>query len=149
MDYAFLGDELGARPEGQDCYRNGRTDFHGLENSPKFQQGLRRLTEMAQFQRVALMCAERDPLECHRMILVSHALSRKGVPVKHILADGRLESNEDAERRLVQRLDIQGNLFEPVLTPAELIERAYEVQGRKIAYGPQPVEDVSSRGDLR
>jgi|WetSurMetagenome_2_1015567.scaffolds.fasta_scaffold221360_2 uncharacterized protein (DUF488 family) len=149
IDYTFLGDELGARPAGQDCYRDGRVSFHELECSARFQEGLRKLMQIAQFRRVALLCAERDPLECHRMILVSHALSRKGIPVSHILADGTVESNEAAERRLVSRLDIQGGLFEPPQTPAELIERAYEEQAQKIAYSPEPLHDISATGGSR
>ena len=141
--YEFFGDELGARPPGLGAYRNGHIDFRELAASPKFEDGLRRLILLGQSRRVAVMCAERDPLECHRMILVGRALSRKGVPVKHILPDGRLESNEDAERRLVNRLDIQGSLFEPAPTAAELIDRAYEAQGRRIAHSPETSEDAS------
>jgi uncharacterized protein (DUF488 family) len=149
MDYVFMGDQLGARPADQVCYKDGRVDFRGLENSPNFQDGLCRLIQAAHLRRVSLMCAERDPIECHRMVLISRALSRKGVPVKHVLSNGRLESNEDAERRLVKQLDIQGSLFEPILTLPELIEKAYEVQGQKIAYGAEPVGDVSSLRDTR
>ena len=138
-----------ARPSGRDCYRNGRIDFHAIAVSSRFQEGLQRLILIGRSQHTAIMCAESDPLECHRMILVSRALSRKGVSIEHILPDGRLESNEDAERRLVSRLDIQGGLFEPTPTPEELIERAYEVQGQKIAYSLEATEDVPVLGDLR
>jgi hypothetical protein len=78
------------------------------------------------------MCAEREPLECHRTILVSRELERAGVPVTHILHDGSLEPHGQLMTRLAAELNLVGtDLFR---TPNELIEDAYEKQGSRIAY---------------
>ena len=78
------------------------------------------------------MCAEREPLDCHRTILVSRELAREGVPVMHIRAEGTLEDHRQVMQRLVSALHLgEPDLFE---TPDDQFEAAYEVQGRRIAY---------------
>lgn len=78
------------------------------------------------------MCAEKEPLDCHRTLLVSRALDWGGVAVSHILADGRLESHGDAMLRL---LDIAGlprdDLFR---NQAELVAEALARQEDRVAY---------------
>jgi hypothetical protein len=61
--------------------------------------------------RVALMCSEREPLDCHRAVLVCrHA--KPFVDISHIHADGRLESHADAEIRMQALFDAdQTDLF--------------------------------------
>jgi hypothetical protein len=84
------------------------------------------------------MCAEKEPLECHRTILVSRQLEEEGVSVKHILGDGRLENHENALRRLVAMLRIPGSdMFRP---EEAVIEDAYERQSDQIAYRQQAPE---------
>jgi hypothetical protein len=80
------------------------------------------------------MCAEKDPLDCHRMVLVARHLSRREASIAHILADGELESQADAERRLVHITGVKTTLFEPDLSEVELIQRAYDQRGLQIAY---------------
>jgi hypothetical protein len=82
--------------------------------------------------RVALMCAESEPLECHRGILVSRLLVAQATPVVHVHADGRLETHRDAERRLARLM----GLHEPDLfrTEDQILADAYERQERRIAY---------------
>ena len=78
------------------------------------------------------MCAEREPLECHRTILVARELVREGVPVTHILGDGSLESHEQALQRLAASLKLtHEDLFSD---PADLLEQAYDLQAARIAY---------------
>ena len=82
--------------------------------------------------RVALMCAEKDPICCHRMILVCRALRSEPIDIIHILEDGSAESLEESERRLMQELKMrQLRMFEQ---PEDLIQRAYDTQGDRIAY---------------
>ena len=81
--------------------------------------------------RIAIMCAEREPLDCHRTILVSRELERAGVPITHILSDGSLESHRDAMQRLANSLKLaETDLFR---STDELIEDAYEKQEARIA----------------
>jgi uncharacterized protein (DUF488 family) len=139
--YVFLGRELGARREEPSCYENGRVSFQEVLKQPLFEAGIRRLLEGTEKHRVALMCAEKDPLDCHRTVLVCRCLKSMGVEVRHILEDGGTESQEEAEARLVKRLGIEPTLFEQDATRDELVKRAYDEQGQAIAYQANRGED--------
>ena len=134
IEYVFLGQQLGARREERECYENGIALYERIVKLPAFQEGLLRLRRGAEKYRLAIMCAEKEPLACHRAILISRCLKDSGIQVMHILADGTLEDHALAERRLVRELDIGRTLFEPDLTENDLIERAYGQRGREIAY---------------
>ncbi len=130
--YVFLGEELGARRSEPEYYVNGRADYSLIARTPAFIRGLERIIQGAAKKRIAMMCAEKDPLDCHRCILVSPQLQKRGINVQHIHDDGALESQEQAERRLAQKLNIsEGELFR---SADELVAEAYRVQGEKIAY---------------
>jgi uncharacterized protein (DUF488 family) len=131
IEYVFLGEELGARSKDRSCYENdGRVSYQKLAASELFRQGIERLLELASTRRVAIMCAEKDPLDCHRTILVARELVKRGVPIAHILATGEIESHADAMERLRGKLKIQvEDLF-----GGDLDEEAYELRGRQIAY---------------
>jgi uncharacterized protein (DUF488 family) len=64
-------------------------------------RGPDRLTRGVPKMRIAVMCAEKDPLDCHRCILVSPRLKERGINVQHTTADGALGSQEAAGRRLI------------------------------------------------
>ncbi|MEZ4605776.1 MAG: hypothetical protein R2865_02930 [Deinococcales bacterium] len=79
------------------------------------------------------MCTEKDPLECHRFSLVAKNLkSELKTPINHILFDGSLETNESLEMRMLSKLKLELSLFEDNLD--RLIEKAYTIVGKKIAY---------------
>jgi len=132
MRYVFLGQELGARREEACCYVEGQARYDLVAKTDAFAEGLERVLKGLKKHRIALLCAERDPLTCHRAILVCRHLRGKGFPIKHILADGSLESHEAAEQRL---LGMQGKT-QPSLfaTHDQLMEQAYDEQGYKIAF---------------
>jgi uncharacterized protein (DUF488 family) len=132
IKYLFLGQELGARSNDPSCYEDGRVRFDRLAASDLFRHGLDRLRTGIQSYRVAVLCAEKDPVECHRMVLVCRNM-RSGPPgIHHILETGEIEDNTHAERRLMQMHHIVDNdLF---ASEEELINRAYDLQGKKIAY---------------
>jgi hypothetical protein len=87
-------------------------------------------------QRLAIMCAEKDPLACHRTLLVARELEAAGMPVTHIHADGRLEPH----RGLMQRLRAQVGVpeFDLLKTQPELDAEAYTRQERRIAFVLKP-----------
>ncbi len=144
VKYVFLGKELGARSEDRRCYRNGQVQYGLLAQTDLFKQGIERVKIGAVAHRVALMCAEKEPLDCHRTILVSRRLKEEGVAVKHILGDGRLEEHEDALKRLVAMLKIpSSDMFRP---EEVVIEDAYARQGEHIAYREQAPDTVTSNG---
>ena len=131
--YVFLGEELGARTKDPSCYDDtGRVSYARLASTDLFRKGLERLLTGMRDHRIAIMCAEREPLDCHRTILVARELEKAGVPVSHILQDGSLESHRQAMQRLAADLKLTAtDLFR---TPDELIEQAYEKQAGRIAY---------------
>jgi uncharacterized protein (DUF488 family) len=133
--YVFLGEELGARSKDPACYdENGRVSYTKLAGTSLFRRGLERLQTGTQQHRIAVMCAERDPLECHRTILVTRELEKIGIPVTHILHDGSLETNSSAMTRLAAELKLAStDLFR---TPDELIQDAYDLQGSRMGWAP-------------
>jgi uncharacterized protein (DUF488 family) len=133
IQYVFLGEELGARSQDPTCYDpDGRVSYGRLAKTALFLKGIERLKVGMAAHRISLMCAEREPLECHRTILVSRELVRDGVPVTHILGDGSLESHEHAMQRLAASLKLTDtDLFSD---PADLVEQAYDLQAARIAY---------------
>lgn len=134
--YLFLGRELGARSEDPACYEKGLVRYDRLSTTPLFQEGLARVREgAAKGFRIALMCAEKDPLDCHRTILVSRRLAESGVDVEHIHADGSVERHADALTRLrqVHRLP-EADLFR---SPADILDEAYARQEGRIAYAEE------------
>ncbi len=144
--YVFLGKELGARSDNPACYINGKVQYNYVVDEPSFREGLGRLrVGMEQF-RVALMCAERDPLTCHRTILVCRELRESGLEINHILADGAVETNRDAERRLMSIVNVHPDML---AHESDCIEQAYEMQANNIAYViPQRKPDSEQSGVL-
>ena len=129
--YVFLGRELGARSRDPGCYANGRVDFRKLARTALFRSGIKRVLEGSQQMRIALMCAEKEPLACHRTLLVARELVRGDSKVNHILADGTLETHRDAMNRLCEQLGIAEDLLR---SPEEMENDAYAAQGERIAY---------------
>jgi uncharacterized protein (DUF488 family) len=129
--YVFLGAELGARRVERECYRGGQARYDRIATLPAFRRGLERLRSGAAEHRIALLCAEKDPITCHRTILVCRHL-RSTFDIQHILEDGSLEPMAAAEERLLRLFDLPGgDLFR---TREQLIEEAYDRQAERIAY---------------
>lgn len=129
--YLWLGRDLGPRGHEPNCYVEGKSPYPFIAQTELFREGLERLRRGMEKHRVAMMCAEKDPITCHRMILICRALRREHITIRHILEDGRLESLAGSEKRLVKTLKLeQRELFE---TEEDLVERAYDLQGQKFA----------------
>lgn len=140
--YSFLGKELGGRPQDSSCYVNGQVQYRLVALTESFQKGIERVLSGAQKYRIALMCAEREPLDCHRGLLVSPALERAGVSVLHILADGNIEAHRNTMDRLLERFGFtQDDLFR---SREQLIDEACTRQQERVAYTekPEPEEKV-------
>jgi uncharacterized protein (DUF488 family) len=133
IEYVFLGKELGARSENDDCYVNGKVQYDRLAHTDLFKQGIQRVQKGMESYRIALMCAEKEPLECHRTILVSRHLTECGIDVQHIHGNGKLESHEDAINRLALMLRLsQADMFKA--PPPDVLAAAYRKQEERIAY---------------
>ena len=134
--YVFMGRALGGRPDDPSCYEDGRVRYDRLAKTPLFREGLERIVDGAGRERIALMCAEKEPLDCHRTILVGRNLAERGVTVAHILADGALEPHDETMGRL---LDSAGLPRQDLLQSREqLIEEALAHRKRRIAHAGKP-----------
>ncbi|MFP4574881.1 MAG: DUF488 family protein, partial [Coleofasciculus sp.] len=145
IDYLFLGQELGARPNHSQCYVKGKAVYEKIAATEIFQDGIKKVLKELEKHRIALMCAEKDPLTCHRAILVCQHLRHSNLQINHILKNGILESHSDLEDRMlykhgfiVKGQPIQLSLFDNELsklpTREECLEKAYKLQGDEIAY---------------
>src|ERR1035441_1854331 len=134
--YSFLGKELGGRPADKTCYENGRVQYRRVAATPIFRSGLDRVLAGVQSYRIAMMCAEREPLECHRTLLVTPELEKAGITVLHVHADGRTESHPDAMSRLLDLFRLADeDLFR---SRSELIEEACYRQQERVPFAEKP-----------
>ena len=132
ISYVFLGAELGARTPDEDCYVDGKVQYEMLAKTSAFRAGLDRLEIGRNNHTIALLCAEANPLICHRCILVSRQLTARGVPVRHILENGVAEEHAPTMRRLIQNLRIP-ELY-PSWSEDQMRDLAYRIRGEQIAY---------------
>lgn len=130
--YMFLGKELGARSDNPACYKRGKVQYDRLAQEPGFSEGIRRVIQGMDRHCIALMCAEKDPVECHRALLVARKLFEAGIPINHILADGAVETHKALESRLLALCKLpEGDMF---TSREEFIAEAYSIQGERVAY---------------
>jgi uncharacterized protein (DUF488 family) len=142
ISYVFLGKELGGRPASQNFYCDGVADYEKMAKTEMFASGIKRVIEGAKKFRVALMCSEHDPLDCHRCLLVGRALFGEGVKLIHILGDNSLVPHKAIEEKL---LNLAGRSSDDLLmTASERLSAAYRDRSLKIAY-VEPRSDIKPR----
>jgi uncharacterized protein (DUF488 family) len=131
-DIAYLpfGDALGGRPRDPALYCEGGADYEKMAATPPFRAGLDRIGEAMERFRLSLMCAEREPLDCYRCLLVGRALAERGLALGHILVDGTIEPHAATQERLLGRAGGADDLFG---TGAEHVAAAYRTRARKVA----------------
>ena len=132
MTYLAYGDALGGRPRDAALYRDGVADYEAMARQPDFQVGLDRLLADAARARVCLMCAEREPLDCHRCLLVGRSLAERGLAVGHILHDGTIEPHRATEQRLLALFGEDHDLF--ATGQNERLAAAYRRRARAVGY---------------
>ena len=141
--YLFLGRALGGRPEDRSCYENGQVRYDRVARTALFREGIDRVVRGAADNRIALMCAEKEPLDCHRTILVGRSLVERGIAVAHILADGRLEPHDDTMDRLLDSMKLPRR--DLLQSRPELIEQALALRERRIAHVAGPPSSRTER----
>ncbi len=143
--YVFLGSELGGRPMEAQLFCDGVADYEKMAKTEAFAKGLERVIEGAKKYKVALMCSEHNPLDCHRCLLVGRVLKERGVVVKHILSNGNVSPHANIEEQL---LELTGrNADELLASPGERLALAYRDQAMKVAYSqrkPNPKSDMAA-----
>jgi uncharacterized protein (DUF488 family) len=141
LEYEFFGDALGGRPaDPRAYYSDGRVDYAARRKSPEFALGIDRLVKLSRATNVVLMCAEEDPLQCHRFLMICPALVERGVVPVHIRRGGILESQLDAEDRLLElhgrTAFATGSLF--VSERDSAVEEALQLQASEFAFRASP-----------
>jgi uncharacterized protein (DUF488 family) len=132
IEYVFLGDNMGARIKAAECYKNGQVDYNLISQHPLFQTGINRLLKGMEKYSIALMCAEKDPINCHRTILICKHLKIYKIQIYHILDAHTLEKHPETESRLMKLFNLdQPDIF---MKDSERLEEAYSRQEEKIAY---------------
>jgi uncharacterized protein (DUF488 family) len=97
LGYVYMGDTLGGQPQDPTCYADGKVLYDRVKERPYFLDGLRRLGRAReQGLRVALMCSEGKPEQCHRTVLIGQALADLGIPVLHIDENDDLIGQDEA-----------------------------------------------------
>ena len=141
LRYEFLGEALGGRPADPRAYHpDGLVDYAARRKSPEFAAGIDQLLQLLRDTNIVLMCAEEDPLQCHRFLMICPALLERGVVPAHIRRGGILESQRDAEDRLLElhgrTAFATGSLFVSERDPA--IEEALQLQAKEFAFRASP-----------
>jgi hypothetical protein len=142
VHYAFLGDCLGGRPNQMSLYDDeGRVDYERVRKTAGFQRGLERLIDAGEAHRIAMLCAEEDPLDCHRGLMIAPALVERGVAPLHMRGNGEVETNDAMEQRLCAEtgvgVGVLDGLFAAALTDEDrrnLIAEAYRAMAKRTAY---------------
>lgn len=139
IKYAFFGNELGARPKDRNVYIGSRADYDLIAAASFFRAGLERIRRGSADNNIALMCAEKDPIECHRAILVCRNLPELTDQTFHIHHDGRVESQAELATRLVRELGMDPPpLLESEAAWSSAVNDAFREQSMRIAYTESP-----------
>jgi uncharacterized protein (DUF488 family) len=129
ISYLHLGKELSVNRNDPSLFTDGRIDFDKLITTDYFQSGINTVIDsIKKGLNISLLCAEKDPYRCHRFILVAYELTQRGIEVKHIREDGRLESQHQLEEKLLQEFEPgydQGDLFHPPKTRTQALLDAF------------------------
>jgi uncharacterized protein (DUF488 family) len=130
--YSFFGDELGGRPKASELFRGGIADYEEMAKTDAFRHGIARLLEGSERHRIAMICSERDPLHCHRCLLVGRQLKVQGIVTSHLHSDGKEETQDEVEERLLREENLA---LEDMLRPrAERLGEAYLRRNKKAAF---------------
>jgi uncharacterized protein (DUF488 family) len=148
VNYLFLGAQLGGRPDDPKAYApDGTMDYVEWRKSPSFKSGIRRIRQELAGSDLTLMCAEEDPLECHRFLMISPALVELGIAPLHIRKGGVIETQQEAEHKLLKQQKLaaagEGSLFSADRDSA--LQAAYLAQSRKCAFRREPSGQSSNK----
>jgi len=127
LGYLYLGAALGGKPVRGEA-PSGAMDYASRVAEPGFRAGIARLLAAAGEQRTALLCRERDPLDCHRFHLICRYLGPLGPDIRHILPGGTIEPQEATEQRLLERAEASTL---PLFESDGALERAYDLWWQK------------------
>ena len=130
--YVFMGDKLGGRANTAGVVNSdGQVNYTKMAQTVAFREGITRLIDGSTRMRIALLCSEKDPLNCHRGLLVARSLAAEGVSILHILDTGVTETHTRYETRLLDTVNLPPELTR---TEEEILADAYAKQAARVAY---------------
>lgn len=140
--YRNYATEFGARQLDKSFYNNeGFLDFNLFTKSSKsFLMGAEKVNKsLSEDYNVVLMCAEKDPINCHRCIMISKFFFYDGINVKHIISEEKISTQVDIEKRLVDhyypnRYQMSFLDMDSTVSEADYTRRAYFEKNKEIAY---------------
>lgn len=137
--YRNYSEEFGARQDNHDYYtKDGYLDFELFANSIQFRRGIRKLeNSMKQGYCFVLMCAEKDPFNCHRTMLVARAFHESGYKVLHLMPEMKSITHKEIEERLLNAYypnREQLSLFTEILDDEACLINAYRKRNAEIGY---------------
>jgi len=141
ITYMHFGQEFGARQTDEKLLdENGCVNFAWFRKTKAFQDGVERIDiGLEKGFKIALMCSEGNPLECHRFSMISGYLEEIGISVQHILKDKSLLSNQGLEEQLLKKFKKkipQPSLFEPNVDKKAQLKAAYQLHNQWIGWKP-------------
>lgn len=141
IKYCFMGKFFGARPDNMALYsQKGYLDFEKASHSDLFLKGMESVKlGLERGNHLVLMCTEKDPMDCHRAIMVARAFSLSGINARHILPDGRIQTQQELDGRLLDRYfpdRAQLSIFDyrHLVSDEKYIKLAYRERNREIGY---------------
>jgi uncharacterized protein (DUF488 family) len=146
--YVFLGDRLGGRPPQPSLYDpEGRVDYQRVRAALHFRQGIDQLVRWLNGFTVAMVCAEEDPLDCHRGLMIAPALVERGITPVHLRGDGSIESTAAMEARLLAETRVGAGIVDglfaallPIEERQQYLAQAYREMARRKSFRRQPEE---------
>lgn len=140
IDYLHLPDAFGARQNRKDVLNEkGIVDFEKLRLTDTFQMSLSTLDGLSGEGKIcALMCAEAEPLSCHRFSMITPVLKERGWDIYHIMKDKQVTSQEQLERDLLTEFaaSLNYDLFDPHSPDEGSLQRAFKLKNEEIGYRP-------------
>lgn len=141
IKYSFMGNFFGARPVEVSLYSDeGYLDFERVTQSDRFNKGMKNvILGLEHENRIALMCTEKDPIDCHRAIMISRAFDKNEFEVNHILPNGGIQTQKELDNRLLDiyfpdRRQLSIFNYENVMSEEEYISQAYRKRNEEIGY---------------
>lgn len=136
--YMHFGEEFGARHKDEDLLNDeGILSFKKFQKTRQFQNGIERVDiGISKGYKIALMCSEGNPIECHRFSMISNFLEKEGIHVNHILKDKRIISNSDLEKVLIKKYEKQLSKPSLFVTTTSLIDLVHELNNKNIGWKP-------------
>ena len=137
--YKNYAKEFGARQDNMAFYSSeGYLDFDIFSKSEQFQNGVTKIVDSTEKgYKIVFMCAEKEPIQCHRTILVARAFDKLGFSVIHLMPKGITKNQRQIDEELLKKYfpNIgQMTLFDDQMSDEECLDAAYKKQNEQIGY---------------